>query len=93
MDSTRVAMGVFAFGALAVAGASWWWDQPINAGVALRVAVILGAVWLAWPNLIAVPRRGWWVAGLSLLVLLARPRAAMVAIPVILVVASLRRRD
>lgn len=93
MDSTRLTLAVMTGAVLVVAAVTWTLDQRINAGVALRVAVLLGALWLAWPNLVSVPRRTWSVVALSILVLVARPRAALFVIPIILIVASLRRRD
>ncbi len=71
---------------LAITG--WVRGDEALAGVSVRVALVCAAVWLAWPSLVAVPRRSWWVLALSLAVLLARPRAAIVVIPVLLWVTS-----
>ena len=77
--------------ALGGAAALWYTGDDTTAGIAARVGAILAAIWIAWPVVSDVGRRGWWFAGLSVLVILWRPRAAVIVLPVLAF--ALRRRD
>lgn len=70
-----------ALGALAAAAFLWYSGDATTAGIAARVGAVLGAVWVAWPAVTEVGRRRWWILGLSLLVVIWRPRSAVVVLP------------
>ncbi len=91
MTSTRNLLGVVALGLSAVSAWGWLRGDEALAGVTVRVGLVFGAVWLAWPSLVAVPRRSWLVVTIALIVLVARPRAAIVVIPVLLWTTSRNR--
>lgn len=81
MFSTRAQIGVIALTCSIGAAGAWWFDQPQAAGVTLRIALVLGAVWLAWPSLVAVPQRSWLLTLVTVAVILWRPRSALVVLP------------
>lgn len=90
MSSTRAQIGVIAFAGLIGAAAARWFDEPQASGVTLRIALVLGAVWFAWPSMGAVPRRSWLLTLLTVAVILWRPRSAWVVLPAL--VWATRRR-
>ncbi len=57
-------------------------DESTLAGVAARVGIILLAVWIAYPRLRDLGTRSYLIGALALLVLLWRPRSAIVVLPV-----------
>jgi hypothetical protein len=72
--------------ALAAGGfALWSWvaDSMTTVGIATRVSVILGAIWIAFPVVQKVNARSLSIGALSLLVLVLRPRAAIIVLPVL----------
>lgn len=87
----RIGFGAAAVIALVGAAALWYTGDDTTAGIAARVGAILAAIWIAWPVVSDVGRRSWWFAALSVLVILWRPRAAVVVLPVLAF--ALRRRD
>ena len=87
----RIGFGAAALIALGGAAALWYTGDDTTAGIAARVGAILAAIWIAWPVVSDVGRRGWWFAGLSVLVILWRPRAAVIVLPVLAF--ALRPRD
>jgi hypothetical protein len=90
----RPSLGIFALVMLASAGAIYLATTVESwrafADVLFRVALVLGAWWLAEPQLSRLP--GWLLAafGASMIVLAIRPRYFLVAL-VILVVAAIIR--
>lgn len=70
---------------LAAGFTAWAWatDAGQVVGIAARVTVILGAIWIAHPAFETVNTRSALIAGLSVLVLIFRPRAALVVLPVL----------
>lgn len=65
--------------------------EDTNAGIAARVGLVLAALWIAFPVLTQVDRRTYVFIGLGALVLLWRPRSALIVLPVLAF--ALRRRD
>ena len=79
----RTGIGVATVIGFGVAAFAWAMGDGTTTGIAARVAAILAAIWIAWPVLTGVRRRAWWFAALAIVVLLFRPRAAIVVLPVL----------
>ncbi len=64
-------------------------DDPYLGAVTLRAGLVLGALWLALPNIRRTPR--WLLAGVGVLavVIVVRPRLVLYAVPVAAAVAFL----
>lgn len=69
---------------LAVGAAVAWsnGDQGL-AGILGRTAAVMASIWLAFPALVAVDRRTIWLVGLAIVVVLIRPRSALVVLGVV----------
>lgn len=69
------------------------WDQTqAFASSALRIGLVLGAIWLAYPELVRLPK---WLIPLLIGVAVTiafRPRSALFLVPIVLVVLVLRPR-
>lgn len=65
------------------AGLAWNAGDSGLAGILGRVAAVIGSIWLAYPALVAVDRRSIWLVAVGVLVVLLRPRSALVVLPVI----------
>ncbi len=86
----RIAIGVTALSALAAAGLLAMNGDDTNAGIAARIGLVLVALWIAFPVLTQVDRRTYLFIGLSALVVLWRPRSALIVLPILAF--ALRRR-
>ncbi len=86
----RIAIGATALLALAAAGLLALNGDDTNAGIAARIGLVLVALWIAFPVLTQVDRRTYLFIGLSTLVVLWRPRSALIVLPILAV--ALRRR-
>ncbi len=66
-------------------GAAWAWQvgEVGLGGLLVRVAAVLAAVWLAYPAMVRLDRRTGWLLALGVVLVLLRPRAAIVVLPVI----------
>lgn len=64
-------------------------------GIAIRAGAVIGAIWIALPNLRRMPRRLRTALGLLAVVIMVRPRLVLFALPVALgiVIFSRRRPD
>ena len=90
----RISLGLTTIGFLAAAGLAWNADDAGLAGILARVAAVLGSVWLAYPALVKVDKRTIWLLVLGGLVVLLRPRAALVILPVVAIfVRTAKLRD
>ncbi len=82
--------------ALAAAAGVLWVTSPGGgheaSSVLIRVAVVLGALWLALPELSRVPKVGLWGVLLAVVVLALQPRLFLLAIGALAAVAFLRPR-
>jgi hypothetical protein len=87
----RIGIGVVAVAALAAAALLGLNGDDTNAGIAARIGLVLVALWIAFPVLTQVDRRTYVFIGLSALVVLWRPRSALIVLPVLAF--ALRRRD
>ncbi len=87
----RIGIGVVAAAALAAAAMLGLNGDDTNAGIAARIGLVLVALWIAFPVLTQVDRRTYLFIGLSALVVLWRPRSALIVLPVLAF--ALRRRD
>jgi hypothetical protein len=66
-------------------------SYAIGAG-AIRIGLVLGAFWLAWPQLVRIP---WWFVQIGLagtLVVAVRPKAALLVLPILLALWMVRPR-
>ena len=79
----RTSLALTTIGFLAGAGWAWNADDAGLAGILARVAAVFASVWLAYPALVKVDKRTAWLLVLGGLVVLLRPRAALVILPVI----------
>ena len=87
----RIGIGVVALIALALAALLAFNGDDTNAGIAARIGLVLVALWIAFPVLTEVDRRTYVFIGLGALVVLWRPRSALIVLPVLAF--ALRRRD
>ena len=87
----RIGIGVVALIALAAATLLAISGDDTNAGIAARIGLVLIALWIAFPVLTQVDRRTYVFILLGALVLLWRPRSALIVLPVLAF--ALRRRD
>ncbi len=93
----RPTLGLIALAALTTAGALWIWPLPWHGnqtlqGMCIRIGLVLGALWLALPQLCRLPL--WLIqAGTGAAVLTAwRPRLAWLTVPLMLAILVLRRK-
>jgi hypothetical protein len=92
----RHVVGILAIGFLAAAAALLIWpvvDATFWLGVALRLGIVLGAMWLAWPQLARLPA---WLAAVVLVVaaaavLLARHKLTLLVVTAALLIAAVVR--
>ena len=61
--------------------------DPYLGAVSVRAGVVLGALWLALPNIRQAPRWLLYGVGVLAVVLIVRPRLVLYALPVAVVVA------
>ena len=96
--SLRPALGVVAL-VLVIGGLAFFlWpgvpvESQVTGGLVARAGAMLGAIWFAWPVLTAVRP---WVAVVLIVVLgvaVIRPSLLLVAIPLVLIVGYLGRRN
>lgn len=79
----RWSLGLVAAATLVGAAAAWAGDDAGLAGILARVGIVLSAIWLAHPAVVRAHRRTAWLLGLGVVVVLLRPRSAIVVLPVI----------
>ncbi|MDH3248233.1 MAG: hypothetical protein OEQ47_04695 [Acidimicrobiia bacterium] len=87
----RIGIGVVAVAALAAAAVLGLGGDDTNAGISARIGLVLVALWIAFPVLSEVDRRTYLFIGLGALVVLWRPRSALVVLPALAL--AIRRRD
>lgn len=90
---TRALLGVVVVVLAAVA--AWGWlvaDEAILAGVTARTGVVLAAVWVAWPSLLRTSVRSWIITVVAIGLVILRPRAAWVVLPVLFLVLGWRKQ-
>lgn len=91
----RMKIGLAALTLLGLAGL-FWVTSPGGgyqmSSVLLRVAVVLGALWLALPELKRVPRVGLAAVLIATIVLALQPRLFLLALAAIVAAALLRPR-
>lgn len=81
-------------GALAAAGGVMWWrGDEGGGGILLRSALVLAALWLAWPSLAAIDRRWLTPAVAAFGLAVVRPALLIWLVPVLLAVGLTRRRS
>lgn len=91
----RVILGILAVVFVAGGASLYFFDQaeetmPGASGVLLRVGAVLGAFWLAYPQLSSIP---WWFVQAALVAALLvafRPKAALVVLPILAVLWIIR---
>lgn len=94
----RTAVGLTAIGFLVCGAALYVWPQnwesyPLVLSACVRVGAVLGAIWLAHPQLNRMP--DWLFAlGVAAMLLAAiRPKVILIAIPILILIALLRPRS
>ena len=94
----RHAIGIITLLLLAGAAAFWIWPQsgstwaPQFEAACWRVGALMGVLWIAYPDLKRIPPWFWGVLVAALVIVAVRPRVALAAVPVLLVLAVLRPR-
>jgi hypothetical protein len=88
---SRTLIGVAALVAGGFAAWAWLSDSNETVGIAVRVAVILVAIWIAYPAFSTVNPRSILIGGLAVLILVFRPRAAVAILPVLALTLGRRR--
>jgi hypothetical protein len=79
----RWLIGLATVGLLAGAALAWAADDRGSAGLLIRVGFVFAALWLAYPSFVRLDRRAIALAALGVLVVVFRPRSAIVVLPVI----------
>ncbi|MEX1043137.1 MAG: hypothetical protein WD532_12510 [Acidimicrobiia bacterium] len=79
----RWMLAITTIGLLGGAALAWMTDDAGLAGVLARVGAILACIWIAYPSLVRIERRTIWLLVLGCVVVLIRPRSALVVLPVI----------
>jgi len=74
------------------AAATWLFDESTAAGFSLRTAILLAALWLAWPELTRRSFRRTAIIGLGALIVVFRPRTAWFIVPTLLIWLGTGRR-
>ena len=87
----RIGIGLAALAALGAAAALALAGDDTNAGVSARIGLVLLALWIAFPVLSEVSSRTYVFLAVGALVLLWRPRSALIVLPILAF--ALRRRD
>lgn len=90
VDRLRLLLGLTAVALGATALWAWWSQRLGLAGVSGRVSLVLAAAWVAWPSLVQASWRTFLLMAGGVGVMLWRPRAAWIVLPVLLL--TLRRR-
>jgi hypothetical protein len=85
----RHALGLIALAMLAFAAVIFFWPalslyQPA-AAMCLRVGLLLGVLWLAWPDLHRLPRWAWYAMPIAVVVLVYAQRILVFAAPTLVV--------
>ena len=91
----RPLLGVLSLILLAIGFAIWVAGAETMMGISgpgVRVGVLLGTVWLAYPDLKRIPAWFSRVLLVALCVIVVRPKAALFAVPLILAIWFLRPR-
>lgn len=83
MDSTRFLLGLLTAGAAGYGVWAWVTDDLATGGIMVRVALVLAAVWVAWPSLRGVSPRTWLVTAVAVVVIAWRPLAAWIVLPML----------
>lgn len=86
----RIAIGLMAVAALGAAAVLALGGDDTNAGISARIGLMLSALWIAFPVLTEVDSRTYLFFGVGALILLWRPRSALIVLPVLAF--ALRRR-
>lgn len=85
MMDRRVLIGWIALGTLAAGIATWLLQPTDNWQVVmasfLRVGTFLSVLWLAYPDLKAIPAWAWSAIMISGIIIAVRPRAAIILLP------------
>lgn len=79
----RWLLGLTAVGFLVTAAVAWTGEETGMAGILARVGIVLAALWIGYPAVTRVDVRTLWLGGLALVVVLLRPRSAIVVLPVV----------
>jgi hypothetical protein len=90
---TRPTLAVLAVLSLGVAAVAYWGlESTVLAGVTLRTSFLLGALWLAWPEITQRSLRNLIIISVGVLLVFIRPRAAWIIVPALLVWAGMKKR-
>ena len=75
---------------LVAAAVFWFQDNATAVGITARTGLIMAAIWVAYPVVTEVGPRSWLFTAIALVVIVLRPRAAIVVLPALAF--ALRRR-
>ncbi|HEY5650640.1 MAG TPA: hypothetical protein VIW46_04265 [Acidimicrobiia bacterium] len=87
----RIGIGLVALAALGAAAVLAFTGEDTNAGITARIGLVLLAVWIAYPVLTDVDSRTYLFFGIGAVLVLWRPRSALIVLPVLAF--ALRRRS
>lgn len=74
------------------AAAMWLFDSATAAGFSFRVAILLAALWFAWPEITQRSPRRLVIGAAAAVAVLVRPRSAWILIPAFLFWLAMARR-
>lgn len=80
-------LAIATLGFLAGAVLAWYGDDSGLAGLLARVGAIFASIWIAYPALVRVDPRTTWILAAGAIVVLLRPRSALVVLPVVAIFA------
>lgn len=92
----RHAVGIIALVLLTSAFALWLWqsdgDYDMLLGALVRVGMVMGALWLAWPDVQRLPAWTFAAVPILLLVIAVKPKWFLFLLPILIALAVLRPR-
>ncbi len=77
----RHLLGLIALTSLGLAAALYWTTYQAAGAMGLKVGLVLGALWLAWPDLHRLPRWAWYVLPIVCVMLIYARQFLMFLLP------------
>lgn len=91
VDPRRLTIGLAALVIGAGGSVVWWRGEEASGGTLVRSAIVLAAIWFAYPALLRLSWKGAALALGLLVAALARPGLVVAAVPALLLLSRARR--
>ncbi len=85
----RHLLGLIALTSLALAPLLYWTTYQAAGAMGLRIGLVMGALWLAWPDLHRLPRWAWYVLPIACVILIYARQLLIFLVPAFAVAAVL----